>query len=555
MRRSKTIVLIMTVLLFLTAAAIMYTQERWSTFPFTVTLKTDGGRETLKCWKKDDTYYVFLPSGADPDQARIVTSPLFPIRIDGRSVDGETVCGAFPISEKLPLSYRKWGKTREEAICFFLSDNVPALFIDTASGSMDYIHEEKGNAESGKLRLYRDDGTLDCDAQIRTINGRGNSTWSNKKKPYSFELTQNSDLLGMGTAKRWILLANSADSSNICNKMCYDFAARAGCAYTPECQWVDLYLNGNYVGLYLLSERNEVNPQRVDIPMEDSFLISKEWENRIYGRSYDFFFTRREYFYRIHHAGMEVDWAREIWQSVEDAIFAEDGIDPRTGKSWDELIDVDSWARQYLIWDCFVDIDAAHLSKFFYYDPRSDLVYAGPLWDMDVLYFGMEGYPISVLASGRRYILDIGKESMFYHLSQKDSFRHTLNRIYREEFRPLLLELTETGMDQYRQQIQMAVFLNEVRWEAYGEYETEEKKRLLQERIQFFDEYLGSEGNYCTISLITADYNQWRSFAVRRGETADFLISQGITWMDYETGEPFDITAPVMDDWVIYQAE
>lgn len=110
-------------------------------------------------------------------------------------------------------------------------------------------------------------------------------------------------------------------------------------------------------------------------------------------------------------------------------------------------------------------------------------------------------------------------------------------------------------MDQYRQQIQMAVFLNEVRWEAYGDYETEEKKRLLQERIQFFDEYLGSEGNYCTISLITADYNQWRSFAVRRGETADFLISQGITWMDYKTGEPFDITAPVMDDWVIYQAE
>ena len=164
MRRNKIIVLIMTVLLFLTAAAIMYTQERWSTFPFTVTLKTDGGRETLKCWKKDDTYYVFLPSGADPDQARIVTSPLFPIRIDGRSVDGETVCGAFPISEKLPLSYRKWGKTQVETVSFCQSGNVPALYIDTASGSMDYIHKEKGNAESGKLRLYRDDGTLDCSA-------------------------------------------------------------------------------------------------------------------------------------------------------------------------------------------------------------------------------------------------------------------------------------------------------------------------------------------------------------------------------------------------------
>ena len=549
MRRDKTIVLIMTALLSLTAAAIMYTQARWNEFPFSVVLKTDGGEETIKCWKKDDTYYIFLPSGADPDQARIVTNPLFPIRIDGRSVDGDTVCGAFPLFEKLPLSYRKWGKTQEEAVSFCKSGNVPAMYIDTASGSMDYIHKEKGNAEPGKLRLYRDDGTLDCDAQISAINGRGNSTWSNKKKPYSFELTQSSDLLGMGAAKRWILLANSKDSSNICNKMCYDFAARAGCAYTPECQWVDLYLNGNYVGLYLLSERNEVDSQRVDIPMEGSFLISKEWETRIFGRSYDFFFTRREYFYRIHHAGMEVDWAREIWQSVEDALFSEDGIDPRTGKSWDELIDVDSWARQFLIWDCFVDIDAAHLSKFFYYDPRSDLVYAGPLWDMDVLYLGMEGYPISVLASGRRYILDLGQESMFYHLSQKDGFRQALNRIYREEFRPLLLELAETGIDQYRQKIHTASFLNDVRWDIHdAEYTAEEKKSYLRKRIDFLDEYLGFEDDYCVICLRMTDYNQWRSFAVKRGETADFLISQGITWLDYETGEPFDLTAPITRD-------
>ena len=70
----------------------------------------------------------------------------------------------------------------------------------------------------------------------------------------------------MGAAKKWILLANAFDASNINNKMAYDFAAKAGCAYTPECRWVDLYLNGAYTGLYLLSERNEVDSQRVDIP-------------------------------------------------------------------------------------------------------------------------------------------------------------------------------------------------------------------------------------------------------------------------------------------------
>ncbi len=322
MRRNKTIVLIMTALLSLTAAAIMYTQARWNEFPFSVVLKTDGGEETIKCWKKDDTYYIFLPSGADPDQARIVTNPLFPIRIDGRSVDGETVCGAFPLFEKLPLTYRKWGKTQEEAVSFCQSANVPALYIDTASGSMDYIHEEKGNAEPGKLRLYRDDGTLDCDAQISAINGRGNSTWGLDKKPYSFELAQREDLLAMGAAKKWILLADAYDHTHMGNKMCYDLAAKAGCAYTPECRWVDLYLNGNYVGLYLLSERVEVDAQRVDIPESGSFLISKERPDRAFGRSYASFFSRREYFYRIHHAGMEEEGIRQIWQSVEDAIFA-----------------------------------------------------------------------------------------------------------------------------------------------------------------------------------------------------------------------------------------
>lgn len=556
MRKNRVIVLLMTVMLSLVAVAVMRVQDGWKRTPLTVVLKLEGGSETVKFWKTDDCHYFALPSGADPDQAKIVTDPLVPVWINETRVEKGMVCGAFPISEELRLSYRMWGKTCEETVCFFISDHVPSMFIDTASGSMDYIHEEKGNAECGKLRLYSPEGVLESNTQIRAINGRGNATWRADKKPYGFELVDRTDLLGMGAAKKWILLADFYDFSNICNKMCYDFAARAGCAYTPECQWVDLYLNGNYVGLYLLSERNEVDTQRVDIPTEGSFLISKELSARAAERSFDSFFTRHEYFYRIHHAGMETDWVREIWQSVEDALFSEDGIDPRTGKTWEELIDVDSWARQYLLWDCFMDIDAAHLSKFFYYDPRSDLVYAGPLWDMDNLFSGMNGYPISVLASGRRYIWDWGQESMFYYLSQKDRFRQTLIQIYQDEFRPLLLELVETGIDQYRQEAQTALFLNNIRWGNHIAHKmVAEKKDYLRKRIDFLDEYLGCEDDYCVICLRSVDYNQWRSFAIKRGETADFLISGGRTWLDYETGEPFDITAPVMEDWTIYQTE
>ena len=55
------------------------------------------------------------------------------------------------------------------------------------------------------------------------------------------------------------------------------------------------------------------------------------------------------------------------------------------------------------------------------------------------------------------------------------------------------------------------------------------------------------------ISLITIYDDQWRSFAVRRGETADFLISDVRTWLDYETGEPFDPTAPITRDRVVVE--
>lgn len=546
MRKNKIAVYVLSALLVLMAAVSELILIQRENFPLSVMVQG----ETIDCWRKDGCFYVFLPGYADRSESKLVTNPLFPVSIAGQKVGKNSVCADYPIGELLPIVYRKWGKTCEERILFCQSGNLPALYIDTASGSMDYIHEKKGNAEGGKLRLYSPEGVLQSNAQIRAINGRGNSTWDAEKKPYSFELSDRTDLLGMGAAKNWILLANYFDSSNIGNKMCFDFADRVGCAYTPECQWVDLYLNGNYAGLYLLSERNEVDPQRVDIPKEGSFLISSEYAPRWMGRNYDAFLTRRENFLRIHHAGMEEAWIQEIWQSVEDSIFAENGIDPFTGESWDQLIDVDSWARQFLIWDVFVEFDAGILSKFFYYDSETNRVYSGPVWDYDNILNECGLHPPNILASQRRYIWNRDQESMFYRLWQLDSFRERVIGLYWEEYRPLLMELADTGMDAYLEQIRQSVYQNGLRW---GGDDTaiviQEKKDYLLDRIAFLDEYWTSPEDYCVIE-VSAD-SQWRSFAVKWGEPADFLPAEGVTWLDYETGEPFDITAPVTQDRVI----
>ena len=98
-----------------------------------------------------------------------------------------------------------------------------------------------------------------------TIKGRGNSTWFSNKRPYSLKLSAESDLLGMGQASKWVLLANSQDPTNLNNKLVMDLASRVSSQWAPECQWVDLYLNGQYNGLYLLTEKVESHSNRLSI--------------------------------------------------------------------------------------------------------------------------------------------------------------------------------------------------------------------------------------------------------------------------------------------------
>lgn len=547
MRKNKIAVCLMTALLLPVMALTELVSMQEENYPLSAEILTSGGSEKIACWWKQDCYYVFLPSGADPNRTKLVTDPLYPVWIEGQRIDSSTVCGEFPFNEPLTLTSKRWGRTYEEQVFFCQSANAPTLYIDTASGSMDYIHKEKGNCEAGVLRLYDQSGEFNCDAQIRAINGRGNGTWESDKKPYSVELTQKTDLLGMGAAKKWILLANYYDDSNISNKMCFDFAAEVGCAYTPECQWVDLYLNGNYAGLYLLSERNEVDSQRVDIEENDSFLLSMELEERWNGTNYPAFLSMHGNLLRIHHAGMPADWAREIWQSAEDAVFSEDGVDPRTGKRWEELIDTESWAQQYLLWEVFAEFDAGTISKFFYYDPQTDKIYAGPVWDMDNILNRIGIHPPNILAAQRKYGWNRDEISLFYRLYQLDGFRETVKKLYREEYRPRLLELAETGMQAYLTQSLPAARLNRIRWETGDPAERiASMEQYLKARIAFLDDYLGHESDYCVLEVLSEP--QWRSFAVKRGETVDFLSTRDVIWVDYETGEPFDLTAPMTRD-------
>ena len=101
------------------------------------------------------------------------------------------------------------------------------------------------------------------------VKGRGNSTWSMPKKPFALQLKDKNSLLGMTKHKRWALLANYGDKTLLRNKVSFEIAKRTKLSWTPDSRFVELILNGEYMGNYLLVEQIRRDPNRVNVAETD----------------------------------------------------------------------------------------------------------------------------------------------------------------------------------------------------------------------------------------------------------------------------------------------
>ena len=102
------------------------------------------------------------------------------------------------------------------------------------------------------------------------IKGRGNSTWGLPKKPYRLKFDKKSDVLGMGSNKHWVLLANYYDTSLLRNTLAYNLAADLDMTYTATVH-VDVVINGTKRGNYQLCEQIRIDKTRVNIFDWESF--------------------------------------------------------------------------------------------------------------------------------------------------------------------------------------------------------------------------------------------------------------------------------------------
>lgn len=571
MKKNMLIILILSVVLLVSVVIFIgyYQISSTTEFPISAKITVDDFSENITCWQNENgDYYLFLPSYAKLSQVSLCKLTSNDLFLDGKQiVDGMSGEG-LQLDHMYELTYSTFGKKNSKNLTIVQSGEVPTMYIDTFSGSMEYIHEKKGNQESAVMRIYDASGSVREEADIESINGRGNSTWSRyEKKPYSIHFAFEIDLLGMGLAKEWILIANASDDSNIRNKLIYDFASDFGLNYSPNSEWVDLYLNGNYVGLYLLCERNEVYENRVDISGNNISLVSLEMESRLENRNIVYVQTKSSQTLRIHYpVSVNADTlvsVRDSWQSVENAILSEDGIDSVTGKSWQELIDLESWARKYLIEELFGNIDAGYLSQYFYID-ETGKAFAGPVWDYD---YAIGNDVLWQLTNSNIQLankLDVNTgihRDWFYGLYQKEEFQACLFSMYQTEFLPLLKTFLTDIVGEYSHYISKASVMNSIRWfdNQYWLDNVNEVVSYMNDRIDFFNDLWFEDIAFSTVCLHSQDNENNSYLMIAQGETVAELPTlednengRFLGWYYVDTDQPFDPETPIYEDVNLY---
>ncbi len=189
------------------------------------------------------------------------------------TTESTTVAESFETSDDLsiPLLSIETVNQAENVLDFVTKPVTRHVAEDIASWTPNYQMPPEPYYEACKITLTDTDNTVllnDIDAQVKA---RGNWTTTYDKKALKIKFAQKQNMLGLNNGaqmRNWLLLAEYKDASMLRNKTALSIAREIlekDGLYASDAEFVEVRINNEYWGVYLLAEMQQINSERVNI--------------------------------------------------------------------------------------------------------------------------------------------------------------------------------------------------------------------------------------------------------------------------------------------------
>ncbi|WP_296313647.1 CotH kinase family protein [Winogradskyella sp. UBA3174] len=480
----------------------------------------------------------------------------------------------------------------------FTDSNLPIVIIDTDNG--DAIPDDPRIFGLMKI-IQRPDGArnfvsdannevfLDYSGSI-SIEIRGFSSQFLPKKPYGFTTlsddrleNDNVKLLGMPSENDWILNAFAYDDSMMRDFISYTMARQMG-QYAVRLHYCEVVLNGDYIGLYALSEKIKRDGDRVDISKLNDDEITLPEVTGGYIMQTDRVSGDEEFAWTSNGVGYIHEKPNEDEVTAEQSAYIEsvfNDLDATAQNSdivsgYPSVIDIPAFVDYMLMSEIASNVDAYEYSTYYHKD-RSGKLRAGPVWDYNLTY----GNDL-VQFNFDRSLTDVWQFSngdnegagFWEDLFDDTKFKCYLSRRFNELIspgEPLNYDSISDLIDSNAVLISEAVLREDERWNTIDDFtgEISNMKIWIQERITWMQNNLGEFSNCNMVEIpslvITKiNYNPEETDLFPESDDLEFIVIQntsneiinltGIYFSQLGISYQFPVNAVIADSESIYLA-